>query len=526
MGLMFSDSSAFVGYTLFAPMPYEVAYLINNEGRKVNEWAGTYQPALSANLLEDGRLLRTCRVGNARFNGGGAGGRLELVDWNGLVSWVYMYSTQQHCQHHDAIGLPSGSILFLAWEYKTRQQCLDAGRNPNLLFYNSLWPDHLVEVDTATDSIVWEWHVWDHLVQDYSAAKPNYGVVAEHPELINLNYVEGQSVADWNHCNAVAFSDELDQVIISSRQFSEIWVVDHSTTTEEARGHSGGRYGKGGDLLYRWGNPQAYDRGNTIGQTSFGQHDAHWIAPGLPGAGHILLFNNGLGRATPPYSSVDEIVPPMDSAGFYHLGPDSAYGPAAPAWSYVAPNPPDFYSSIISGCERMPNGNTLICDGTAGQLFEVKPDSGLAWRYISPVTQNGPQYQGDTIRSGTNQVFKVRRYAPDFAGFIGRSMIPGDPVELYPQSVAQPHSPGAKPDRIRISPNPARKTAKVSFSSERSAPFTLDVYDAAGCPVLHRHLAPGARCQTLDLRQLSAGVYLVKGTGDGVFAAKRLVIAP
>ena len=157
--------------------------------------------------------------------------------------------------------------------------------------------------------VVGEWSVWDHLVQDYDPAKANFGVVAEHPEL--------------------------EQILISARNFSEIWIIDHSTTTEEAAGHSGGNGGKGGDLLYRWGNPQAYRAGTFADQQLFWQHNPHWIPEGLPGAGNILIFNNGYeyeGRY-PDYSSVVEITPPPIPPTFCRAGFPTRNGcPTAIRW--------------------------------------------------------------------------------------------------------------------------------------------------------------------------------------------------
>ena len=99
--------------------------------------------------------------------------------------------------------------------------------------------------------------------------------------------------ADWTHFNSVDYNPELDQIVVSPREFGELWVIDRSTTIEEAAGRTGGNSGKGGSLLYRWGNPAAYKSGSRADQKLFYQHDPKWIPPGLPGAGNILVFNNG-----------------------------------------------------------------------------------------------------------------------------------------------------------------------------------------------------------------------------------------
>src|SRR5207253_10929770 len=142
-------------------------------------------------------------------------------------------------------------------------------------------------------------------------------------------------------------------------------IIDHSTTTAQAAGHRGGRYGEGGDRLYRWGNPQAYRAGAARDQQLGRQHDAHWIPRGLPGEGHVLLFNNGRGRPGPDgrYSSVDEIVLPVDRKGHYTLKPGAAYGPDKPVWSYSAPRKSDLFAPIMSSAQRLSNGNTLVCSG-------------------------------------------------------------------------------------------------------------------------------------------------------------------
>ena len=148
--------------------------------------------------------------------------------------------------------------------------------------------------------------------------------MATHPELIDVNCNGRATPAFWNHGNSIAYNAQLDQIMLSARGCNEIWVVDHGTTTAEAASHAGGKRGKGGDLLYRWGNPAAYQRGTSDDRQLFQQHDAQWIPEGCPGAGHILIFNNGLDRG---YSTIEEIVPPMDDRGNYVLSARAAYGP-------------------------------------------------------------------------------------------------------------------------------------------------------------------------------------------------------
>jgi hypothetical protein len=393
-----TSTSTGAGYNLFAPFGETATYLTDEEGNVVYTWSSAYDPGKAVYLLEDGNLLHTGDTGSANFNVGGAGGIVEEIAPDGAVNWSFEFDSAEGRLHHDIEPLPNGNVLALAWELKTESEAIAAGRNPNLLNDAELWPDTVIEIDPSTNSVVWEWRVWDHLVQEYDANQANYGVVADHPERINLNY-RGTGVrpgdADWNHINAIDYHAELDQILLSVRNFSEIWIIDHSTTTAEAASHTGGNSGMGGDLLYRWGNPQAYDAGNADDQQLFVQHDAQWIPKDYPGGGNILIFNNGNGRSDGDYSSIDEITPPVDATGNY-----SGYGPTAPDWTYIADSPTDFYAANISGVQRLANGNTLICDGPDGYFFEVTPDGELVWEY---------DY-------GNRAIFRVTRYESTYQG--------------------------------------------------------------------------------------------------------------
>ena len=192
VGLFLNSPGSFDGYTLFAPLNYTTTYLINNEGRLIHSWEGDYKPGNSVYLLENGHLLRTCTVGNPIFTAGRTGGRIQEVDWDGTLIWDYQFSSNLFCQHHDVEILPNGNILLIAWELKTNNQVILAGRKPAFVTQDGLWLDHIVEIQPNGlngGDVVWRWHIWDHLIQEFDVTKGTYGVVADHPELIDINYV-------------------------------------------------------------------------------------------------------------------------------------------------------------------------------------------------------------------------------------------------------------------------------------------------------------------------------------------------
>ncbi|MCG8532210.1 MAG: aryl-sulfate sulfotransferase, partial [Desulfovibrionales bacterium] len=232
------NSTIYEAYTLFSPLQSKVTYLINNSFEVVHTWNSQYNPGNSVYLLENGNLFRTAFLvpnANKKFQAGGMGGCVEEIDWEGNVVWDFTYSSDQYLLHHDIEKLPNGNILMIAWEYKSSEEAITAGRNPELLRDNELWPDHIIEIQPTGSQggeIVWEWHIWDHLIQDYDRAKENYGVVSKHPELIDLNYIGSRGPeakgADWNHINSIDYNEEFDQILLSVHGFNEIWIIDHS----------------------------------------------------------------------------------------------------------------------------------------------------------------------------------------------------------------------------------------------------------------------------------------------------------
>ena len=455
LGLVSSTNQAAPGYTLFAPKHRTMTYLIDNQGQMVHVWTQSeYEPGQSVYLLENGNLLRCCFTHAQGFTRGGEGGRLEEYDWDGNLVWEFDYASNEYMLHHDIAVLPNGNILALAVERKSKDECITAGFIPTMLRDPELYPDFVVEIEPTRPkggNIVWEWHVWDHLIQDQDPQKANYGNVAEHPERVDVNCNDRPIPAFWNHMNSIAYNTKLDQIMLSVRGCNELWIIDHSTTIKEAANRTGGRYGKGGDILYRWGNPAAYKQGDRRSRQLFEQHDAHWIPDGSPGAGNILIFNNGQERG---YSSIEEIAPPVDENGNYEITAGKPYGPNRPIWNYTAANRMDFFSSEISGAHRLPNGNTLICAGVLGTFFEVTPNGETVWKYVNPVVRGGTLAQGekpgvDDRGHYLNAVFKVHRYPPDYKGLTGKDLSPTGVIE-------QPSSMKGKTGLDGVNTSPSR----------------------------------------------------------------------
>jgi hypothetical protein len=390
------DGRFIEGQILFSPYYGKKTYIINTTGDINHTWSSIYSPGASTYWMGDGAILRSINSGV-----GGTSNGVQKVLWGGTIIWDFRYDYDGYLTHHDIEPLPNGNVLMIAWETRTRAEAIEAGRNPELIQGTTFKPDHVIEVKPTgpdTGEIVWKWHVWDHLIQDFDSSKDNYGNVGEHPELIDINY--GDSfVGDWLHTNSVDYNEEFDQIMLTIHNFNEVWVLDHSTTTEEAAGHTGGNYGKGGDLLYRWGNPEAYDAGTNNDQKLFFPHDGTWIEEDHPGEGNMLIFNNGNNRPSGQFSTVDEFAPPVDSNGEYYLEEGSAYGPDDYTWTYTADPPTSFYSHVFGGALRLKDENTLICAGTSGRFFEVTPSGEIVWEYINefPAPQINHVYKIDFI---------------------------------------------------------------------------------------------------------------------------------
>lgn len=428
VGLIINEPDSAKGYALFSQMSYPHVYLVDDLGRMVHNWT-LEENCFLPKLAENGNLM--CIL-NERSNSGGRVSKLAEISHSGDTVWEYTFSTM----HHDFIKLPNGNILLLLSYHKWRDEAIADGANPDCVPKYGIRTDYLYEIKPIgahSGKVVWEWHVWDHLIQDLYPDKSNYGAVAEHPERIDINFIicssplrAGGTWRDWTHINSLDFNPISNQIMLSVRNFSELWVIDHSTTTEQAAGSRG-------DILYRWGNPEAYRAGDAEDQKLFRQHTPHWIPPELPGHGNILVFNNGSNDRR--YSSVDEIIPPSSLIdGFdWQLNPGSAAEPAEAIWSYTAETPTDFFIGFKSGAHRISNGNTFITASNLGTIFQVTPDKRIVWKYVSPVAEEGRIFQGErtTFDFNYNGIYRATWYSYDYPGLQGFNLIPEGPLELY-----------------------------------------------------------------------------------------------
>jgi len=521
VGLFSNTINSYNGYTLFSPTTSTNCYLIDNCGEKVHSWVSSYRPGQSVYLLENGNLLRTQNRNNTTFTSGGTGGGIEILDWNSNIVWDHTISSSLECQHHDIEYLPNGNILAIVWDSKTSTEATQAGRETS---GNTLWSEKIVEIQpdlvNGGGTIVWEWKVWDHLIQDFDNSKDNYGIVGDAPELVNINFVSGNATnKDWLHINSIAYNEEFDQIILSNHNFSELWIIDHSTTTAEAAAHSGGTYNKGGDILYRWGNPRTYNQGNFLDQFLYGQHNAYWIEDSLTDGGMIMTFNNDAGSPI-DYSEINTIDPPVDSNGNYAYS-GGAYSPIGFHWTYQATNATDFYSKNISGAQRLANGNTIICEGATGRFFEVDYSGNIVWEYINPVG-NSIIAQGNTPLQ--NSVFRCTRYATDYPGLSGQSLTPLGYIESGSTFTCDLYVSMAnntdQMDEISVYPNPAND--KITISS----PITIDrvfIYSTTGT-IVYEEITDKAEF-SINTYHLSNGLYLIElRSNSGQIHNKKLLI--
>ncbi len=465
--IQYDPLKAYNGYTLFSPFRSRHTYLIDMEGNVAHMWAypegwgtpGGEAVEKHARLLEDGTLLR----GTVNRAAGEKGATYQRLDWDGKVLWQYKDPRENYRAHHDFRmiwnpKLKAKTLMFVSSREISHEVAIALGCDPALSGDYNTEPDGIVEVD-MDGNVVWEWNITDHLIQDLNPDGANYvgegKTIADYPGKLDPNFGSGRK-RDWIHINSFDHNEVLDQIVINNSVDSEFYVVDHGGTfipgNPEASIESAAS--PAGDFLFRWGNPGVYDSGdspslpgegteNSIGhQQLFFTHDIQWIREKevtpmgwkLSGSGHFLIFDNGTRRPGPTYSSVLEIDPykgdwrdgvyiPQMDGGHNEWGVSNQI-----VWCFRSSMPNAFFGHYISGCQRLPNGNTLIDSGPHGHFFEVTQKGEVVWEYISPVGDRTKDDSGiyeilnDQTGGHFNAVFRCHRYGADYPGLAGKEL--------------------------------------------------------------------------------------------------------
>ncbi|HUR28584.1 MAG TPA: aryl-sulfate sulfotransferase [Planctomycetota bacterium] len=476
-GLRVNDAGALDGYTLIAPLCSKSIHLVGMDGQVAHTWKTNHVPAGATYFLPDGHLLRTAMVeNNPRFHGGGIGGRIEELDWDGKLLWEYELATDQRTLHHDIARLPNGNVLAIGWEYHSPEEIFAHGRAANRVHEEGLWCDFVIEIEPTRPSggkIVWTWRSFDHLVQDEREKAEGFGKIADFPGRIDVNadhrydapeseaerkareerekamqglgYGGGKDAAqggalahdapgtndkkkkekydaDWLHMNAVDYLPEQDLIVVSVPHLCELWVIDHSTTAQEAAGSSGGKRGHGGELLYRYGHARNYGVDDGVGRKLRYQHNPTWQKNSAPGTLGLLVFDNGTERKPTEYSEVVELEIPFDAALGFSRKTGEAFGPSGAKWTYNDPG--KLFSPFISGAQRLANGNTLICEGARGRVLEVTSAGKIVWDYYNPLGgEIKPAEQAG--KAPAKSLFRATRIAKDHPGLAGKTLVAG-----------------------------------------------------------------------------------------------------
>jgi len=376
------------GYALYNSNNSSTAYLIDAEGDIAHVWSCPTQANYAMALRDNGNIVRGCKHDSNQLNGAAIGGKVQELDPEGDVVWEFVYSTSEVVTHHDLCLMPNGHVILTAWEVVEEEALEELGYEGE----GDKLATHFIEVAQSGTGgeIVWEWHIMDHLVQDVNPELSNYGQISDHVGLLDINLPtggggppgggggpSGGGASDWFHVNGVDYNAGLDQIVFSSRFLSEIFVIDHSTTTEEAAGHTGGNSGKGGDFLYRWGNPENYGAEGPQVITA-ACHDARWIADdGRPNGGFIQVFNNSGNNGD---SAVDAIDAPHDGYVYSHT-PGEAFEPTGYSWRHECiGNAPG-----QSAADRMADGNIFVNlsggQGGSGYMYEVDMEGNMLFQY-------------------------------------------------------------------------------------------------------------------------------------------------
>jgi len=349
-GLVFCDSRrAYRGLTLFTPVEGKGVWLIDMFGGIVNQWEMAYESGCYGELLPNGNLLYAGRLGNGPLTDiEGAGGILLEVDWDGKTVWEY----KDEYLHHAFYRMKNGNTLALKWVEVPKETAEKVkGGDPGSEREGVMWGEAILEI-RPNGKTVWEWVAHEHLGPQ---------------EILRCPICPRDT---WLHANACLELPD-GNILASFVKINTVAIIDKKT----------------GDIKWHWGS---------TGEL------AHQHSPTMLENGNVLIFDNGFhpnGMAQ-NYSRLLEVDPSSNEM----------------VWSYDGPNDGDMkqliYSSMYSNCQRLPNGNTLGCEGTTGRIFEVTMGGDLVWEFVNYL----PRWDTSPTRSRSYPVYSAYRYGMDYPG--------------------------------------------------------------------------------------------------------------
>ncbi len=389
--------------------------LIDSAGEVLHTWdSNIFAPSgTSAYLREDGLLLRAGQSGAVPPGAflPGSWSTVQLVEMDGTVVWEYTQQVLgQLTFHHDLKPMKNGNILVTVWELLSVAEMQALGWQP-VNGVNGVWMEKIQELEPnlvdGSTTVVWEWALENHLAQDLSANMPNFANVGAERGRVDINFNSGILSGDYFHISGIDYNEERDEIVLCPNNIDELWVIDHSTTTAQAATSTGGARGQGGELIYRWGNPQAYDFQNGSAEPRFlgRAHDPRWCVDPDSGEIQLTVHNNDRVDNTPAVDSQVLLLDlPLNESGDYVIDDAETFLPEAPVVLYERdPADPFFSTPFMGSAQRLSNGNILITLALTRTLVEVNQAGQIVWQ--------------EAITSGGNFIFKSQNYSVSYSGF-------------------------------------------------------------------------------------------------------------
>ena len=320
---IYERERSYPGYNLYCSRNFKEATLFDATGEVLRTWQGTGEGVWDRVVLLPGGdlLVVEIRLTNAESKDYKTEQRFcRRLNWDNQAVWSLPINA-----HHDVALTPDGGLMLLSFDFRR-----EAEIDPDVDFR-----DDKIVLLSLDGEVLEEKSLFDMLSANPDAFE--FGTVA--PKLHR-----GKHMIDLTHANSLDWMDieELEgtapiyspsNVLVSMRHQDSIAILDWDT----------------GQVVWSWG------RGEVVGQ-----HDAQFLDNG-----HILVFDNGLGRG---WSRVIELDPLTSEI----------------VWEFRTPNREDFYSPSRGSNQRLPNGNTLITSSGQGWAFEVTPAKDLVWSFLNP----------------------------------------------------------------------------------------------------------------------------------------------